>query len=146
TTLTVKLHVIDAAPDPASHDALVAASAGVPRQAASQDPAVTWAYPYDGTVFPRGLAAPELMWNGGSSSDGYYVHLTSATYELETFAPPPPYGQPPRHAIETARWIQLTDSTSGALDVVIARLSNGVATGVVHHQWTIAPTRLPGTI
>jgi hypothetical protein len=29
------------------------------------DPAMQWAYPYDKTVFPKGLEAPLLMWNGG---------------------------------------------------------------------------------
>ena len=146
TTLTVKLHIIDPAPDPVSGDALVSAAANLPLQAAALDPAITWAYPYDGTVFPRGLAAPELMWSGGSSTDLYYIHLTSATYELETFAVPPPYEPFPYYTMSATRWAALTNSTSGGVDVAISRLASGVATGVVHHQWTIAPTRLPGTL
>ncbi len=146
TTLTVKLHIVDEPPDPVSGDALVSAAANLPQQAASLDPAITWAYPYDGTVFPRGLAAPELMWSGGSSSDLYYIHLTSPTFELETFALPP-YDQPlPYYTMSATRWAELTNSTSGTVDIAIARLANGVATGVIHHQWTIAPVQLPGTL
>lgn len=146
TTLTVKLHIVDQAPDPMSHDALVNAATNLPEQAGSLDPAITWAYPYDGTVFPRGVAGPKLMWSGGSASDLYYIHLTSVTFELETFAEPPPDQPLLYDTISATRWALLTDSTTGTVDVAIARLSSGVATGVIHHQWTIAPVRLPGTL
>jgi hypothetical protein len=81
------LHFVDGAGpvDPAARDALVHASVGLAEQPASQDPAIAWAYPYDGTVFPRGLDAPDLMWAGGVVTDWYYVHIASTTFELEAF-------------------------------------------------------------
>src|SRR5262249_7998852 len=75
--LSVKPHVLEAAPGIAP--AVVTALKG----ASVKDAAVQWAYPYDGTVFPRGLAGPLLMWNNGAAADIYYVHVTSATFELE---------------------------------------------------------------
>ncbi|HEY6882387.1 MAG TPA: hypothetical protein VI299_30355, partial [Polyangiales bacterium] len=34
--------------------------------AATDDASLKWLYPYDGTVWPRGLPAPLLMWNNGA--------------------------------------------------------------------------------
>src|SRR5262249_25102634 len=125
--LTVKLHVVDPADslDPMIRAQLIATADQLPHQAASQDPAIAWAYPYDGTVMPRGLEAPRMMWNGGLDQDWYYIHLTSATFELETFLhlnavinDPGPASQ---FQLAQSRWRQLAESTSGAVDVVVSR-------------------------
>jgi hypothetical protein len=34
-------------------------------------------YPYDKTIFPRALLAPELMWKGGVDSDLYSLHFVA---------------------------------------------------------------------
>ncbi|MGB1012949.1 MAG: hypothetical protein ACPG4T_02360, partial [Nannocystaceae bacterium] len=44
--------------------------------ATEPDEQITWAYPYDRMVYPLGLRAPELMWNGGGAGDKYLIHLT----------------------------------------------------------------------
>ena len=36
-----------------------------------------WLYPYEGTVFPRGMIAPSLMWDG-PIADVVYLHLHAA--------------------------------------------------------------------
>ncbi len=54
--------------------------------ASTPDANVVWAYPYDGTVWPRGLIAPILQWNGGAATDDYYVHIVSPTFELQQFS------------------------------------------------------------
>ena len=84
-TLSVKLRVFE---NPAKADGPTMAAL---KGATTKDAAIQWAYPYDGTVFPRGLGSPKLMWNNGAAADIYYVHITSTTYELESFttAPPP---------------------------------------------------------
>ena len=33
-----------------------------------------WLYPYDGTVFPRGMLAPLLMWDGGAGRRRLLAH------------------------------------------------------------------------
>ncbi|MGH7294949.1 MAG: hypothetical protein ACRELB_08450, partial [Polyangiaceae bacterium] len=53
--------------------------------ATSPDASVVWAYPYDGTVWARGLLPPTLQWNGGAATDDYYVHVVSPTFELQEF-------------------------------------------------------------
>src|SRR5262245_17182320 len=39
-----------------------------------------WLYPYDGTVFPRGMLAPTLMWDGADGK-AVYVHIQSKRVE-----------------------------------------------------------------
>src|SRR5262249_52566395 len=127
TSLVVKLHFVDGAgpADPAARDALVHSSIGLAEQPASQDPAIAWAYPYDRTVFPRGLDAPDLMWIGGAVTDWYYVHLTSTTFELEAFDELVSSPNPVRshYAMSEARWTQLAESSSGDVDVAVSRLA-----------------------
>jgi hypothetical protein len=135
-TLTVKLHVQE---NPASADAPT--QAGL-KQASAPDGAVTWAYPYDGTVLPRGIGAMPLMWFGGAADDVYYVHLTSSTFELESFVTAP--GQ--RFDFDPALWEQLLESTSGALELKVARASGGATTVIVDHHDTVASASMRGTI
>jgi hypothetical protein len=136
-TLNVKLHVLEnsANASPAQMAALKAAS--------TKDATVQWAYPYDGTVFPRGLAAPLLQWNNGVAADVYYVHVSSATYELESFATVPP---PSRYSFTATSWEKFVDSTAGAATLDVARYSGTAATKVATLNWTIAPASMRGTI
>jgi hypothetical protein len=142
-TLTVKLHVLD---NPANAPpGVVAALKG----ATAKDAAIQWAYPYDGTVFPRGLGSPKLMWNNGAAADTYYVHITSSTFELESFTAAPPAGAPPagsRYAFATPIWQKFVDSTSGAANLTVARWNGTSAAKAVEHKWTIAPASMRGTI
>lgn len=112
-----------------------------------QDASVVWAYPYDGTLFPKALLAPELMWNGSVAGDKYRVHLTSQYAELEVFTTAPaPSAQ---HQLDASVWTQLTESgTGGNVDFVVTRLPAGApaATTVVDHDWTIANGALRGTV
>jgi hypothetical protein len=111
--------------------------------AKSPDASVVWAYPYDGTVFPRGLGAPPLRSNGGAPGDVYSVHLTSPTFELESFAAIKP---PSTFAIDPATWEAFAQSTRGKATLRVARLSAGTATVIAEHTWTIAPASMKGTI
>jgi hypothetical protein len=135
--LTVKLKIteIAATVDISAQTAL--------RNATAQDSAVRWLYPYDKTVFPRGLAAPLLMWNGGAANDMYLVHLKSATFELEQFVRPT---LPVRVALPEATWNAFVESTSGGAELKVTRLSGANATVVINHRWTVAPASMRGTI
>jgi hypothetical protein len=136
-TLAVKLHVVE---NPANASpAVITALKG----ATAKDTTIQWAYPYDGTVFPRGLGSPKLMWNNGGAADIYYVHITSSTFELEAFSTVPP---PSRYAFGTATWQKFVDSTAGASDLTVARWGGTAATVAVQHKWTIAPASMRGTI
>ncbi|HHH28028.1 MAG TPA: hypothetical protein ENK57_06750, partial [Polyangiaceae bacterium] len=61
------------------------------KMASGADADTTWTYPYDATVWPRGLKGPELMWNGGGQGDAYYAHFTGQYVDLEIFT----YADPP---------------------------------------------------
>lgn len=135
--LTVKLHVLE------NPNNLPPATIAALKAATNKDASIQWAYPYDGTVFPRGLAGPKLMWNGGAAGDAYYVHVTSATIDVESFATVAP---PARFDFVPATWTKLVDSTSGAAELKVARFSGGAATVAVTHKWTISPASMRGTI
>lgn len=111
--------------------------------ATTQDTSCVWAYPYDKTVFPRGLLSPPLEWNGGGASDSYYVRLSSPYFVLEAFTSAPP---PSRYTIDPALWRKFTDSTSGAAQLFVSRYDGQNATVVTQQTWTIAPESMRGTI
>jgi hypothetical protein len=135
--LTVRLHLLE---NPQNLDAATIAAL---KGASGKDAAITWAYPYDGTVFPRGLAGPKLMWNGGANGDAYYVHVQSATFDLESFAK---VDAPSRYDFVPATWTKLVDSSSGQTSLQVARFSGGAAKLAVDHKWSIAPASMRGTI
>jgi WD40-like Beta Propeller Repeat len=133
----VKLHISDNPANVPASDQTTLKSATTP------DASCVWAYPYDKTVFPRGLLAPPLMWNGGGASDTYYVHLTSPYFELESFTTAPP---PAKVVLDDTHWQEFTDSTSGAADLFVSRFDGSSATVVTLQNWTVAPQSMRGTI
>ena len=138
--LTVKLRIETntAKVDDVTKDALRAATVA--------DGATTWAYPYDDTVFPRGLAGPKLMWNGGAPTDVYRVHVESTTFSYEDFVTTTP---PSRVDLPADVWNKFVESTAGASSLVVQRSTTGAgakATLVTKLGWTIAPGSMRGTI
>ena len=114
------------------------------RKATVADGAVKWAYPYDDTVFPRGLAGPTLMWNGGDAADVYRVSLISDVFSYENFVTAP---APAQVTLDAKVWTSFTESTSGAATLTVARWSAGSgATLVKTLGWRIAPGSMRGTI
>lgn len=102
-------------------------------------------YPYDGTVFPRGLAAPMLMWEGGGS-DAVYVHLKSGAFEYHGCLRPDGAGQLqlPQDVWNAAG--QQTRGRGDALSVELTTLTGQTATGPLKHKWVIAQASLKGSI
>ncbi|GAC1577146.1 MAG: hypothetical protein NVS3B20_08600 [Polyangiales bacterium] len=127
--------------DAASQTALLAATA--------PDAQVTkLLYPYDSTVFPRGLPSPELMWTGAAATDVYalkfeepgmvYTSIFKATV-------------PARATIPKEEWAKLLDTatSSAPLKVTLSRLPGGTGVAAVQstsQSWTIATANLQGTI
>lgn len=139
-----------------------------PTLAALQAPAgdgqaqgLTFSYPYDGTVFPRGLPAPLIMWDW-TTQDADAIELTLATTSgafswSGTFARPAilaqTHGPFIRHPIPQDVWDAATASvgaTAGsAADRLIVSLvvaHDGQAFGPISQTWTVADARLSGTI
>lgn len=123
---------------------LTAAAEDALRHASTADASTRWLYPYDGTVFPQGLAAPELMWDGAAAGDAVRVHFHADLADIETFAIVAP---PARFALRRDRWDTVT-SVGGRVELTVDRLGPGAstATHVVTQHWTIAPAPLPGVL
>ena len=119
-------------------------------------------YPYDGTVWPRGLLAPLLMWRWNQNdADAIRIELetTSGSFSWKgTFARPAILsttgGTFIRHPIPQDVWEMATntaggptvDSSKDRLRVRLTIAKNGQAYGPVEQTWSIAPTRLSGII
>ncbi|HEX7665830.1 MAG TPA: hypothetical protein VF407_14990, partial [Polyangiaceae bacterium] len=104
-------------------------------------------YPYDKTVFPRGLLAPLLQWESNVSGiQAVYVHLTEKNFEFEGFysvSGASRFHQP----IDQDAWAKATNSNSGDLlhlDVKIQGAAGVV--GPISRDFLIAPGILTGTI
>jgi hypothetical protein len=139
TTITVKLQArIALGVDPGDQSKLDAATAA--------DPSVTkLAYPYDATVFPKGLLPPEVMWNGGASGDSYLLKLTGNSLDLSIYTKADP---PSRFAPTKKVWDALTTTLAGSdANVELRRLTGGTSAYVSARQkWTIANANLRGSI
>jgi len=140
TTATIKLFVIDDPidVDPAIEDAF--------DDATTPDPALDLLYPYDETVFPRGLAGPTMMWNGGGSEDVYRIRLYSSTFDYTGYAVVPP---PSRFELPLAPadvWRQLSDSVTGPFAVEVQRYDGQNAYLAKAQTWTMSTANLRGAI
>jgi hypothetical protein len=140
TSATVKLLITS---DPESIDPAIKGTFG---SASVADPAMTLLYPYDKTVFPRGLTGPVIQWNGGNAADIYYVHANSPTFELEAWGTVPPPSRYTFPTLPTDVWRKLTDSTTGDITVEIQRYDGSQAYLAKEQTWKIAPANLAGTI
>jgi hypothetical protein len=138
TTLTVDLVVPGDAGDAGT------GVVGALRDGGSADPAFTWLYPYDKTVFPRGLDSPTLQW-GGEPASNLRVHVKSSTIDYEAF-----FGAstPARAVLDPTAWTTITESAAPGDPVTIeaTKLSASGVTGPIKETWTIAQGNLKGTV
>ncbi len=143
-TVTVNLRDVEdkgSGLDDASKTALLAAT--------TADAAVAkLLYPYDKTVFPKGILAPELMWAGGGASDVYALQITQPNMTYTSYFKA---GTPPRATIAGATWTRLLDTnvTGDKLAVTLYRLAGGAggtAFKSTTQSWTIANGSLKGSI
>jgi hypothetical protein len=100
-------------------------------------------YPYDRTVFPRGLAAPLVQLGG--EADATYVKLTSGDFSYEAFALA---SGPVQVALPEAVWRGVTLSTAAGAEVELSvtKASGGEITGPVTEHLLIAPGSLKGFV
>jgi hypothetical protein len=114
--------------------------------AGSGDPgAIRLLYPYDGTVFPRGLLAPLLMWDGGDA-EFVYVHIKATRFEYKGCLKPSAAGQ---LTIPEDVWKTAGEKTMGGNDpfsVELTLMNGGTVTGPVSEQIVIAQASLKGSI
>jgi hypothetical protein len=115
-------------------------------EAASGSDTLVWTYPYNGTVWPRGLLAPELMWNGGGANDTYLIRFSGSFLDLKIFTKAPP---PSAVQISQDDWIALNETGNGnTVSVKVTRLAAGqnAAKVVADHKWTMAKGSMRGSV
>ncbi|MFI5301812.1 MAG: hypothetical protein ACHREM_27295, partial [Polyangiales bacterium] len=116
--------------------------------ATAKDPAVTrLLYPYDNTVFPRGLQPPQVMWNAVNAGDVYALQLSEPGMTFTSYFTSM---SPANASIPLAEWNKLLDSASTTpLSVSLFRLDHGVggtAFKSTSQTWKIANATLSGII
>jgi hypothetical protein len=102
-------------------------------------------YPYDATLFPRGLLPPTLMWDQGPA-DLIYVHIKSSLFEYKGCVVPTADGQ---FELPADVWSAAEASTKGGNDpfaVELSVLKGTVARGPIRETIFIAAATLKGTI
>jgi hypothetical protein len=102
-------------------------------------------YPYASTVFPRGLIAPTIMWDG-ASADFVYVHLKSSVFEYKGCLAPTAAGQV---ALPQDVWEAASAHTAGASDpftLSLTTIASGTVTGPVSEPLIIAGATLKGSL
>jgi hypothetical protein len=105
-----------------------------------------WLYPYDGTVWPRGLLAPVLQWEGGGA-DRVYVRMTSREFTYQGCFGPlnAPYQLPiPQQAWQGAgEW---SNGYDDPLQVELTTMSGGSVSGTIRETWRFALATIKGAI
>jgi hypothetical protein len=119
-------------------------------------------YPYDKTLWPRGLRAPLMMWNSTLGDvDAIRLTLVTASRSFSwtgTFAKPAILatsgGKFVRHPIPQDVWDMATNTAGGptpagtpdTLTVSLTVEKGGQAYGPIQQTWRVAPARLTGTV
>ncbi len=110
------------------------------------DPALNILYPFDKTVMPLRVLSPEIMWQGGASSDAYRLRLTSKYMSFTEFFTAPLQS----HIIGQAQWENIEFSGTGPVSdpvkVELARLSGGTAYSPKTFELHIAQGIIYGSI
>jgi len=116
---------------------------GVP----TPDSTLRWLYPYDATVWPRGLVSPVLQWaTPANASDALRVHISGKHFDwvacLRTTGPA-------QLEMPQAVWDQLNISNDGSTDpisVELVVLVGGRAVGPITEKWNFANAKMKGSI
>ena len=110
----------------------------------SVDPSFRWLYPYDKTVFPRGLLPPLLQFDG-TPPDVMLVHVTFLGMDYTGYFGP---SNPIRAKISDASWkaITLAAKAGDTVKVDVTRLSAGQVANAPQVTWKIAQGSIRGTI
>lgn len=123
---------------------------------------LTFLYPYDGTVWPRGLLAPLLQWRWPTNDcDAIQIQLATSSGSFTwtgTFGRPAilmtTHGPFIRMPIPQDVWFIATETAGGPtpskmldqLGVTLTIAKGGQGYGPLNETWTVAPGLLDGTI
>jgi len=143
TSFTVNVDITDNAASLSDADQ-TALKAGGPA-----DPTFKFIYPYDGTVFPRGLSAPSLQFGDGmtvtSTANATYLKITTTHFSYQAYALG---GTPLRTGIPDPVWkgVTLTANATDKVKVEVTKKTGATVSGPVTETWRIAQASLKGLI
>jgi hypothetical protein len=146
TVLTVNLALTDntGAVSSATKQQLLGGGVDAGADSGLTDPSFRWLYPYDATVFPRGLAAPTLQFDG-VAPDAVYVHVSFPSFDYKGF-----YGasNPGQVTFAAPLWETLTATATAtaSVRVELTKISAGQVSGPITEAWTIAQGSLKGSV
>jgi hypothetical protein len=108
-------------------------------------------YPYEGTVFPRGLLPPTLMWGGADDADAAYVHLYASGFDYRGALRPvlDPGTHAPGVPLPEEVWTRAGAQTLGKGDPFTLELTlraQGRVLGPLTLRFTIAAATVKGSI
>lgn len=108
------------------------------------DASFRFVYPYDKTVFARGLLPPTLQFEGTSAS-AVYVHITGGSYDYKGWFKG---SNPLRVPLPAKAWEAMTLAAGAkeSIQVSVTKLANGKVAGPITESWTVAQGSLKGTI
>jgi hypothetical protein len=138
TMITVNVDITDDTSTLSPADATTLKTGG------AGDAQFKWLYPYDGTVFPRGLAAPVLQ-ASGTGTRAVYTKITAPHFSYQQVAN---VNDPLRVTIPAAVWkgVGLTVGPKDKITVSLNKLAGNTASGPVTESWLIAPASINGVI
>lgn len=141
--VTVAIEDDDGQLDASTKDELVSGGQGG-ASGIGPDSGLRFLYPYDGTVFPQGLAAP-LLQLGGDDADGTYVRLSAGELSYAAFASASGLT---RVVLPEAVWRGATLSAppGGEVELSVSKVTNGAVTGPVSQRLRVAAGSLKGFI
>ena len=145
TALTVTLHTKDNSGQSLNPGDSVKSAFKNPTGGA--DPLLNLLYPYDKTVFPKGLPSPLVQWNGGASGDIFWIRAFNNTFTFDVYLNYASVAAPsPAYTFPSDVWQKLNDSVSGPITFSLQRYSGGAAYQPLTESWTIASASIKGTI
>ncbi len=127
--------------------ALSASTVSALQAGGSHAATMKWLYPYDGTVFPGGIAPPILQWTGTSTGvDGVYVHLHSQQFDYKgCFGKTSALQLPLPSNVWASAWAQ-SNGAKDPLTVEVTTIEGGNVSGPISETWTFALGSLAGDV
>ncbi|HEY1956872.1 MAG TPA: hypothetical protein VGH28_14730 [Polyangiaceae bacterium] len=111
----------------------------------SADSAFAYVYPYDKTVWARGLLSATMQF-GGTPISNAYVHISCSTLDYQGFFGP---SSPGRVALSQTMWDAVMGAVASSKDPVkveVTKDSGGAISGPITETWYVAQGSLRGTI
>ena len=138
TTVSVVLHMQENPGNVSAGDQTKLLAGG------NADAGFKWLYPYDKTVFPRGLTAPVLQL-AGTAPSAFYVHVKSKFLDYQGFFAGT---NPAQVTLSAFTWKAISQSAQAndPVSVEVTKIAGGLVTGPTKETWTIAQGALKGTV